>query len=155
LKDETTWVFIAYCCITPRQTQLVRSFFSGWCKEHIEQSCIALKTGKKRLQRGSFTVQRQIIMYTFSPKTKHVPNFTVSVRPGEAYKPQCLAPTVKFGGGSVKIWGVAQSHPKSLWKTGGEHAKTHESCDWKSGLFHQILISVKKFFLNCIVLFKN
>ncbi|KAM7391278.1 hypothetical protein PAMP_021978 [Pampus punctatissimus] len=25
-------------------------------------------------------------------------------RPGEAYKPQCLAPTVKFGGGSVMIW---------------------------------------------------
>ena len=26
-------------------------------------------------------------------------------RPGEAYKPQCLAPTVIFGGGSVVIWG--------------------------------------------------
>uniref|UniRef100_A0AAY5L2K7 Tc1-like transposase DDE domain-containing protein n=1 Tax=Esox lucius TaxID=8010 RepID=A0AAY5L2K7_ESOLU len=26
-------------------------------------------------------------------------------RPGEAYKPQCLAPTVKFGGRSVMIWG--------------------------------------------------
>ncbi|CAJ0916738.1 unnamed protein product [Ranitomeya imitator] len=25
--------------------------------------------------------------------------------PGEAYKPQCLAPTMKFGGGSVMIWG--------------------------------------------------
>ena len=26
-------------------------------------------------------------------------------RPGEAYRPQCLAPIMKFGGGSVMIWG--------------------------------------------------
>ena len=26
-------------------------------------------------------------------------------KPGEAYKPECLAPTVKHGGGSVMIWG--------------------------------------------------
>ncbi|KAK3539392.1 hypothetical protein QTP70_005928 [Hemibagrus guttatus] len=26
-------------------------------------------------------------------------------RPGEAYNPQCLAPTVKYEGGSVMIWG--------------------------------------------------
>ena len=32
------------------------------------------------------------------------PDFTVGARPGEAYKPQCLANTVKFGGGSVMIW---------------------------------------------------
>ncbi len=41
-------------------------------------------------------------------------------------------------------------------KTGREHAKMHESCVWKSGSFHKILISeyfqVKT--LN-IVLFKN
>jgi hypothetical protein len=29
----------------------------------------------------------------------------IHARPGEAYKPQCLAPTVKFGGGSVMIRG--------------------------------------------------
>uniref|UniRef100_A0AAY5L5H5 Tc1-like transposase DDE domain-containing protein n=1 Tax=Esox lucius TaxID=8010 RepID=A0AAY5L5H5_ESOLU len=29
----------------------------------------------------------------------------VGWRPGEAYQPQYLAPTVKFGGGSVTIWG--------------------------------------------------
>ncbi|KAL7890386.1 hypothetical protein AOLI_G00026440 [Acnodon oligacanthus] len=30
---------------------------------------------------------------------------TARRRPGKAYKPQCLTPTVKFGGGSVMIWG--------------------------------------------------
>ena len=33
------------------------------------------------------------------------PNFTVGARPGEAYKPLCLAHTVKFVGGLVMIWG--------------------------------------------------
>lgn len=32
-------------------------------------------------------------------------NLLVRRRPGEAYKPDCLAPTVKHGGGSVMIWG--------------------------------------------------
>ncbi len=36
---------------------------------------------------------------------------------------------------------VAWSHLTAMWKTGGKHAKTQESCDWKSGSFHQILIS--------------
>uniref|UniRef100_A0A3P8TIS6 Transposase Tc1-like domain-containing protein n=1 Tax=Amphiprion percula TaxID=161767 RepID=A0A3P8TIS6_AMPPE len=32
-------------------------------------------------------------------------NLPVRRMPGEAYKPDCLAPTVKHGGGSVMIWG--------------------------------------------------
>jgi len=29
--------------------------------------------------------------------------------------------------------GVAWSHPTSMWKTGREHAKKHESCDCIKG----------------------
>lgn len=35
--------------------------------------------------------------------------------------------------------------PVAVWKTGEEHAKMHESCNGKSGLFPQMLIS------ECIV----
>ncbi len=38
-----------------------------------------------------------------------------------------------------------------MWKTGGEHANIHESCEWKSYLFHQILISEH----ISIVMYKN
>lgn len=31
--------------------------------------------------------------------------------------------------------------PTAMWKSGGQHAITHENCDCKSGLFHQIVIS--------------
>ena len=46
----------------------------------------------------------------------------------------------------LKTSGMWHSHPTAMWKTGGEHVKTHESCDCKSRLFHQILIS--KLFLS-------
>jgi len=36
----------------------------------------------------------------------------------------------------------SDSHSRATWNTDREHVKkTHESCDWKSGLFHQIWIS--------------
>ncbi len=46
------------------------------------------------------------------------------------------------------------SQPTAMSKTGREHAKMHESCDWKSGSFHKILISehfqVKTLTLCCL-----
>ncbi|MGH0177175.1 UNVERIFIED_CONTAM: hypothetical protein FKN15_074213 [Acipenser sinensis] len=51
-------------------------------------------------------------------------------RPGEAYKPQCLAPTVKCGGGSVMIWGcfskdTGEPPPQPLLFTHSQDGSPH------------------------------
>lgn len=42
-------------------------------------------------------------------------------------------------------------NPKVLRKTGGEHSETHERRDYKSGLFHLMLILIFLFFSQLYV----
>lgn len=67
------------------------------------------------------------------------------------YKPSNNAELVEFFAAAVAL-----SHPEAALKTGGENDKKHESCNWMSGLFHQISISELYLSLNIsIVLLKN
>ncbi len=40
---------------------------------------------------------------------------TLSKRRGEAYKVECVIPTVKFGGGSIMVWGCMALTGQGIW----------------------------------------
>jgi hypothetical protein len=63
-------------------------------QDNLVRALIHASFTKTNLPDSSLLMHPQII-------TDPPPNVTVGARPGEAYKPQCLATTVTFGGGSV------------------------------------------------------
>jgi len=49
-------------------------------------------------------------------------------RPGEAFKPECLVPTVKHGGGSIMVWGALTSTGVGVLKVCGGRMNSVSYC---------------------------